>query len=125
MPEDVKRSQRVAGRLREELAWMIERDVRDPRVRGVIVSRVEMPDDLRLARVFVRFLEGGGDEERRKEALTGLARAAGMLRRTAASRMGLRYAPELKFAYDEAQDDRDRIEELLHEVKTEAKQREK
>ena len=47
VPSEVKRSVRVAERVRQELAWLITRDVRDPRVAGVTVARVEMPDDLR------------------------------------------------------------------------------
>src|SRR5262245_28887495 len=112
MPTEVKRAVRVAGRVREELATMLTRDVRDPRLAGVTVSRVEMTDDLRHARVFVRLLEGG---EKKDEALEGLARAAGMLRREVTKRVGLRYAPELAFRYDEGQDKVTRIEELLAE----------
>jgi ribosome-binding factor A len=116
---EAKRADRVSERLRQELAWLVAREVRDPRVAKVVVARVEMPDDLRSARVFVRLLEGGDDPARRKEALAGLSRAAGMLRRLSSGRMGLRYAPELKFVYDEAQEKVDRIEQLLEEVKRE------
>ena len=121
MPAEVKRSVRVAARLREELANLIAQDARDPRLAGVLVSRVEMPDDLRLARVYVRMLEGGDDPARRKEAMTGLARASGMLRREVGNRVGLRYAPELRFYYDAGQERVDRIEQLLEEVKREKK----
>jgi ribosome-binding factor A len=116
---EAKRADRVAERLRQELAWLVARDVRDPRVANVVIARVQMPDDLRSARVFVRLLEGGDVPERRKEALRGLGRASGMLRRLASGRMGLRYAPELSFVYDEGQDQLGRIEELLEEVKRE------
>ena len=94
---------------------------RDPRVTGVTVAKVVMPDDLRLARVFVRVLEVDETklEAKKKEALVGLARAAGMLRREVAKRVGLRYAPELTFLYDDGQDKATRIEELLAEVEAE------
>ena len=121
MPGEVKRAVRVAARVREVLATILTQEVRDPRISGVVVSRIEMPDDLRSARVYVRMLEGGDDEERRKEALTGLARASGMLRREVGQRVGLKFAPEMRFYYDAAQEKVNRIEELLEEVRREKK----
>lgn len=117
MPE-AKRSTRVAERLREELAWILTRELRDPRAVGAIVTRVEMSDDLKNARVYVRRLEGG-EGEVLDAMLEGLKRASVMLRREASKRVGLRYAPELRFYFDEGQDARTRIEELLEEVKRE------
>ncbi len=121
MPGEVKRAVRVAARVREVLATILTQEVRDPRISGVVVSRIEMPDDLRSARVYVRMLEGGDDEERRKEALTGLARASGMLRREVGQRVGLKFAPEMRFYYDAAQEKVNRIEELLEEGRREQK----
>jgi ribosome-binding factor A len=114
---EVKRATRVSERVREELAWLLTREVRDPRVTGVIVSRVEMTDDLRLARVYVRMLEGGDAAV----ALKGLERTAVMLRREVTKKVGLRYAPELRFFYDDGLDKTTRIEELLEEVKRDKK----
>jgi ribosome-binding factor A len=110
---EVKRAARVAERIREELAWLLTREVRDPGARGVIVSRVEATDDLKTARVYVRTLEGNPPTE----ALGALKRASPMLRREVTKRVGLRFAPELRFFYDEGQDAVTRIEELLEEVK--------
>jgi ribosome-binding factor A len=121
--QKVKRAVRVAERVREELAGLIARTVRDPRVKGVSVARVDMTDDLRQARVLVRLLEGGDDEARREEALTGLTRAAGLFRREVTKRLSLRYAPELRFVYDDGQDHLSRIEQLLAEVEAEKTQK--
>jgi ribosome-binding factor A len=121
MATDVKRSVRLSARVAKEVAWALGRDVRDPRVADVTVTRVEMPDDLRSARVYVRLLQGGDDDAHRKSALTGLRRAAGMLRKTIAGRLGLRVTPELAFFYDEGLDDLTRIEMLLEEVKAEGR----
>jgi ribosome-binding factor A len=118
MPSDVKRSLRVSSRLARELAWLLARDVNDPRVAKVTITRVEMTDDLRSARIFVRLLTGDATLERR-DALLGLSRASGLLRKGVTKRMGLRYAPELKFVYDEGQDNASRIEQLLDEVRIE------
>jgi ribosome-binding factor A len=114
---DVKRATRVAGRLREELAAAL-RGLRDPRLEGVLVSRVALTDDLQLANVYVR-RELGGDPVAVKAALKALGAAAGRLRHAVAQSMGLRATPALRFFYDEAPDAVDRIEELLREVKRE------
>ncbi len=113
---DVKRGTRVGERIREELAKILSRKVRDPRVAGAIVSRVEVTDDLRSARIYVRLLEGGEDAKKRDSLILGLGRAAGMLRKTVTESLALRFAPELKFFYDEGQDRLTRIQDLLDEV---------
>ena len=107
---------RIAQGVREELASLLVDEVRDPGAEGVIVTRVEMAGDLRSARVHLRLLEGGDDPARRKRLLASLARAAGMLRREVGQRLGLRFAPELRFFYDEGGDNASRVEELLAEI---------
>jgi ribosome-binding factor A len=123
MATDVKRSVRLSARVAKEIAWALGREVRDPRVVGVTVTRVEMPDDLRVARVYVRLLQGGEVAESRKAALVGLGRAAGMLRKVVSTRLGLRVTPELQFFYDDGVDDLTRIEQLLEEVKDDERKR--
>lgn len=113
----VKRSTRVAGRLQEELAAAI-RALRDPRAAGVLVSRVEVTDDLQSAKVYIRTESGDP-----KAALKGLGAASAKLRRDVAQALSLRYAPTLTFYYDEGPDATARIEELLREVKGEGEKR--
>lgn len=119
MTSEVKRSVRVAERLKEELAELLVHELRDPRAAGVIVTRVEMPSDLRSAKVYFRLLEGAEREERREEALQGLGRAAGLLRREVTRRLQLRHAPELRFVYDGGLEKLQRIDELLFEIRQE------
>jgi ribosome-binding factor A len=121
MAHEVKRASRVAQGLHQELSTLLVTQAKDPRLGGVLVSRVEVTDDLRHARVYFRLLEGGGDDASRDQALSGLARAAGMLRREVTQRLGLRHSPELRFYYDEGQDRAMRIEQLLDEVRREKK----
>ena len=120
MADTVKRATRVAGRLREEIAGAM-RDLSDPRVQGVIVSRVEVTDDLQSAKIHVRKELGLLAEGDRKLLLKGLEAAAPRLRRDLAHRLALRYAPNLRFYYDEAPDDVLRIEELLREIGSESR----
>jgi ribosome-binding factor A len=114
---EVKRPVRVAERVKEELAVLISREVRDPRAAGAIITRVEMTDDLKLARVYIRTLDGTGGAE----VVEGLSRASSMLRREVTNRVKMRYAPELRFFYDDRLDKVTRIEELLEEVKKDRK----
>jgi ribosome-binding factor A len=114
-----RRPARVASDIRHALARMLARDVADPRVEGVIVSRVSLSNDLRVATIGWRLLAPGA--QTRAAAQKGLERVAQRLRRAVGRELGLRHAPELRFAYDEGQDARDRIDELLEEVKRERK----
>ena len=115
-PTTVKRSARVAERVREEIARALTRDLSDPRLELAVVTRVEMPDDLSLARVLVRLASGGENEAARTRLLAGLNASKGILRRRVGENVGLRRAPELRFAYDEGQDASHRIEDILHEI---------
>ena len=114
---EIKRATRVSERLREELSSVL-RDLSDPRILGVMVSRVEMTDDLQTAKVYVRHTLNA-DPPAVKALLRGLEAASGKLRKDTAHAMKLRYAPTLRFYYDEAPDAVNRIEELLREVKSE------
>jgi ribosome-binding factor A len=120
---EIKRAARVAEGLRQELSTLISQTLRDPRARGAVISRVEMTDDLREARVYVRALEGAEDDARKKELVKGLASAAGVLRREATRALKLRVAPELKFFYDEGDDKRTRVESLLMEIEHDARKK--
>jgi len=111
-----KRAVRVAERVREEIARAMMRDLDDPRLLLAVVIRVEMPDDLSLARVLVRLTSVGEDEAARKRLLAGLAAASGILRKRVGEGVGLRRAPELRFVYDEGQDATTRVEEILAEI---------
>jgi len=107
---------RMGEGVREELAALLAGDVKDPGAAGAIVTRVEMTNDLRNAKVFVRLLEGGDKEDHRKRLLDALGRARGMLRREVTQRLSLRHAPELSFRYDEGLDHTVRVEQILAEI---------
>lgn len=120
-----KRSVRLGEQLKTALADLLAREVSDPRLAGVIVSRVELTDDLGLLSVHVRMLprnDGTGDEEKtRSAAMRALERASGMFRRELGARVKTRVVPQIRFFYDEGQDRQARVEELLREIETERK----
>jgi ribosome-binding factor A len=117
------RALRVSEGVRKELAALLASEVKDPRAAGAVVTRVEMTSDLRSARIFVRVLEASEDETRRRDVVNALRRASGMLRREISRRLGLRYAPELKFAYDEGTDHTTNVERILAEIEAEKRGR--
>ncbi len=105
----VKRATRVAGRMQEELSKAL-RELGDPRLEGVLVSRVELTDDLQTARVYVR-REQGGEAAAVKATLKGLGAASSRLRMTSGQALGSPHPPlELRFFYDTSLDDVNRIE---------------
>jgi ribosome-binding factor A len=118
MTGEIKRAVRVAGLVQQELATLL-RGLRDPRVDGVAVTRVEMTDDLSLARVYVRRELAGDDPKDRRSLLKGLEAASGKLRREVARGVALRYAPNLRFYYDEGLEAANRVEEILREIEQE------
>ena len=94
------RQQRVAEAIKAELADLIARDVKDPRVREGLVSvtHVEVNRDLSVAQVGVSILAGDA-----AAVVAGLGKAAGFLRGPLGRRLKLRVAPELRFHHDQSQ----------------------
>jgi ribosome-binding factor A len=107
------RPDRVADQIRGELASLIAREVHDPGVGFVTLTRVQISPDLQVARVFYTAL---GDEKTRGASGRALERAAPFLRRQIGSRLRLKRTPELTFVYDESIAGQDRIEQILNEL---------
>ena len=115
----VPRRLRVESEIFEHLSVAVL-ELEDPRVSGVAVTRVQMTDDLRLVRVFVHAvgLGANADEIKQRSILKGLSSAGGRLRRSLGANLELRYVPDLRFFYDTGVDHARRIDELLHELRT-------
>jgi len=107
------RPDRVADQIRAELALLLVREVHDPGVGFVTLTRVRVTPDLQQAHVYYTAL---GDEKSRRNTERALGRAAGFLRRQIGARLRLKRTPELTFHYDESIAGQDRIEQLLHEI---------
>src|SRR5947209_19233182 len=108
------RPDRVAEQIRSELALLLARQVHDPGIGFVTLTRVQISPDLQSARVFYTAL---GDVTARRSSARGLDRAAPFLRRQIGSRLRLKRVPELKFLYDESIAGQDRIEQILNEIR--------
>jgi len=112
-----RRVDRIEEQLRIELSEIVEREIQDPRVHFVTISRVRVTPDLGHARVFVTIL---GTADDRKKALQGLRSAAHFVKHSLAKRLHhLRRTPELVFEYDESIEKDMRLEKLLDQIKTE------
>jgi ribosome-binding factor A len=109
MPRDFKRSERVAGTLRRELAQLIQSEVKDPDVGFVGLSDVEVTRDLAHAKVFVTVF----DPEQAVASIRALNKAAGYLRRRLGQEMRIRTVPELHFVHDASVETGQRMDDLI------------
>ena len=108
-----KRADRVADLLKIEIADLLLKQVRDPRIGAVTITGVKVTDDLRTAKVF--FVEMGKDECS-ADLQAGLRKATGFLRRELGRRLQLRRVPEIIFVYDPSFAYGNRIDTLLKEI---------
>jgi ribosome-binding factor A len=115
MIADYKRCDRVADLLQREIADLLLRRVKDPRVEGVTVTGVKVSGDLQHARVFYCIM-GSPQEERRKAVASGLEKARGFMRQELSKRLHMKHLPQLEFAYDASFDYGEKIERLLKEL---------
>jgi ribosome-binding factor A len=110
-----QRLDRLADLVRSELATLLQREMRDPRIGLATVTRVDLSRDLGHAVIHVSAL---GSEEQRAGAVAALEHAKGFLRRELAHRLSLRTTPELKFVLDRGAEHSQRISDLLDELHT-------
>lgn len=109
-----RRTRQVGELLREEIDSIIRREVKDPRIGFFSITRVEVPTDLRSARVYISVL---GSDEEREQTLTALRSAAGYIRHVLKPRLRMRQIPELEFRDDRSMEYAAQISETLREVR--------
>jgi ribosome-binding factor A len=110
------RPDRVGDQVRQELAELIAREVHDPGIGFLTITRVKLTPDLQQARVFYTTI---GDDRQRAETAKALRRASTFLRRQIGRRLRLKHVPELQFFYDESIERQDRIERIIQDIHTE------
>ncbi|QBQ55014.1 30S ribosome-binding factor RbfA [Nitrosococcus wardiae] len=99
MSQEFSRTRRIGELLQRELAQLIQKELKDPRVKLVTVSHVGVSPDLRQAKVYVTFL---GGEKNIQQQLAVLNKAAGFLQHGLSQRVELRVIPRLRFVYDDS-----------------------
>ena len=100
-----------------EVADILMRKIKDPRVQSVTVTDVKLTSDLRIARVFVTTM---GTEEEERNVFAGLTQASGFVRGELGRRLSLRYLPEILFAKDVSGPRGDHVLKLLDDLQVKA-----
>jgi len=115
-----KRILRVREAVRRELGIILDRKMSDPRVGMVTVTRVDLSDDLKYAKVFVSLF---GDPEEKKTVLRILRKARRFIRVELSHSLRMRTAPEVSFFLDDSAEDYIRIDKVLKQIHAEDPER--
>jgi ribosome-binding factor A len=99
--------------MRDTIAELLTREIKDPRIGMVTLIGVDVSPDLRHARVHFSCI---GDDDARRRSLAGLQSAAGFIKGQLARRLRLRYAPDIEFIPDKTAEQADRLASLLKQV---------
>ncbi len=111
------RQKRVADRLQIEISELLQREMNDPRLELVTVTRVVIDRELEYANVFVSTM---GDEARQAEVLAILKGAHGFIRREVGRRVKLRRTPQIIFHWDPAPEKGEQVEQLLDQLRAQS-----
>ena len=98
MPKSYGRNERIGASILREVAQVLAKDIKDPRVSLATVTEVSVSPDLRNATIYVSFLND--NDEQVKEAMKALDKAKGFVRSTLAARLKMRYMPNIHFRFD-------------------------
>lgn len=112
----MRRPERVAELLQEEIAQIVGYELEDPRLVGVTVTEVRVSENLRDARVYVMI---AGSESEHRAALEALRHASTYVRKQLGLSLGLRHTPELHFVRDTVEERGARVDQLLEQIKHE------
>ncbi|KRL01291.1 30S ribosome-binding factor RbfA [Liquorilactobacillus capillatus] len=105
---------RLAQEIQKEVSDILLKRVRDPRVKGVTITGVEVTGDLQQATIYYSILsELASDGEKTQ---IGLNKATGLIRRELGARLSIYVTPEIKFARDESVQYGDKIDRLLNKL---------
>jgi ribosome-binding factor A len=110
---DAKRRGRIAEEIKRLLSWQIQRDIQDPRLGFLTVTRVVVSTDLERAVVYVSVL---GDDAEQRASLAVLERVKGHLRHSVGRGLGTRVTPELQFRLDESIEKGARVLRIMDEL---------
>mgnify|MGYP003307147039 FL=1 len=112
-----KRSQRIQELLLEEISKLLQSGLKDPRIGFATLTRVEVSDNLKHAKVFVSVM---GSEQEKIDTLEALKSAKGFIRNSLGKNLYLRYLPELEFKKDDNAEHVEKITRILKDLHTES-----
>ena len=108
-----KRSERVQELLLEEISKLIQKELRDPRIGFVTITRVDLSDNLRHAKIFISIM---GSDEQKAESLKGLQSARGFIRQYLGKNLSMKYIPGLDFKLDKGAEHVEKITKIINEL---------
>ena len=111
-----KRATRVGDQILRFVAELLMNKIRDPRVKSVTLTGVNLSNDLKNARIFFSVM---GSESDVKEVLKGVESARGFIKRQLGSGLGLRYVPDIIFDHDPTLANGNRLEQLFKKIQDE------
>ena len=111
MPREFSRNQRLGNQVLRTLSEVLRFETKDPRLKLVSLTAVELSRDLSVARVYFSLLDPNADPEPVKD---GLERASGFMRGRLGREIKIRHVPELRFAHDDSAAEAQRISSLIH-----------
>ena len=109
----MRRPERVADILREEITQIVGYELEDPRLTTVTVTDVKLSENLKAAKVYVTV---AGDEEEHRLALAALTRAAPYVRKQVGLSLNLPRTPEILFVRDRVEEEGERVDKLLEKI---------
>ena len=112
-----KRSQRIQELLLEEISKIVQSGLKDPRIGFTTITKVELTDNLKLAKVFVSVM---GTEKEKSDTLEALNSAKGFVRNTLGKNLYLKYLPVLDFRQDDNADHVEKISRILNDIHSES-----
>jgi len=107
------RPDRLGDQIRTEISELLAREVHDPGIGFVTITRVSVTSDLQIARIYYTTM---ATDQARKDTARALTRATPFLRRQIAGRLRLRRVPELEFRFDQTVEQHERIERIIQEI---------
>ena len=112
------RIEKINQAIKEEIGLIVQKEVKDPRLEFVTITQVEVSRDLQHAKVYFSIL---GKKDKLKGVKEGLESARGFIRKLVASRVRMRYTPEINFIFDQSLEYGMHIEETIERIKNELK----
>ena len=108
-----RRRKQVGDLLRDEISFMIQRGLKDPRIGFASITRVDVSPDIRYATVFVSVM---GTEEEQSESLVALNNASGFIRHELGPKLTMRSIPNIRFRLDRSMEHAENVQRLLSEI---------
>jgi ribosome-binding factor A len=112
----------VAEQIRVEIAEILQRELKDPRIGLTTCTRVNVSGDLRVAKVYVSVL---GSESEQQQTMKALGSASGYVRHLLSRRLGLRVSPEVRFMFDPSVEYSIKLEKMLEETRRDTEDEER